>query len=289
MTHAIQDDEMSPEESDKICAERWRALMAMPHLSHVGSAGYNEKFRKEHDGHEDYRHLTFNLWTMFDTDRSKYDQETCDRIDWMERETRRMIIEAVDIFRRLEPEKVQSHADYNFGWRRLTNALRERQRLHLGDSKMYHLCQYLASRYGLDEPMVPMIENIPTIRDEWDDHEYRHAYVEAAIEQGLSHQVRFNRNIKGWTRQQLADATDVPVEVIDAVEDEQLHYFTGEKDHIEALLAIGKAFDIALSVTYVSFDELREAADHLSLGDVTIPSYGEEKAVRELSKPPVQS
>jgi hypothetical protein len=51
---------------------------------------------------------------------------------------------------------------YRAGWLALTQELRRRQALHLSDPdrQRYHLCQYLASVYGLKEVGHPMTESI---------------------------------------------------------------------------------------------------------------------------------
>jgi transcriptional regulator with XRE-family HTH domain len=270
---------MSPEEDDKVCAERWRALMAMPHVHTVGWAGYDPELRAKNGSHEDYRHLSVDFTTMVDNSGLK--DETLESIRLKEIEIKRKLTEAVDIVRKLQPDVVKTKSGehkYRDGWLHLTQEIRRRQAAAVGvDNEQYYLLQYLASRYGLGETYGPWIEPlVDSVKkvDDWDDLEYRHAYVQASVEQGLGWQVKINRQLRGWTEEQLAAKCNVAPGYIRNLERGEIP--DAEINFVDLRL-IGEAFDIALLVGYVSFGELREASKALAEEDLCVPSYDEDK------------
>jgi transcriptional regulator with XRE-family HTH domain len=94
---------------------------------------------------------------------------------------------------------------------------------------------------------------------QWDDKEYREAYMEASIEQAISWQVKINRQKRGLTKQQLADKAGVKVGVIERLEDPEIN------DHsIDLLVKVAKAFDCALSIKLLSYEQLAQESLDLS-------------------------
>ena len=85
----------------------------------------------------------------------------------------------------------------------------------------------------------------------WTDPEYRHAYVEAAIEQGLAWQIRTNRKSRGLSQEQLAQQIGTHQSAISRLEDPSYGSHS-----IETLLTLASAFDCALSVRFVPFSTL---------------------------------
>lgn len=93
----------------------------------------------------------------------------------------------------------------------------------------------------------------------WVDREYRHAYVEAAIEQGLAWQIRANRKSQGLSQEQLAQRIGSHQSAVSRLEDP-----TYGSHSIETLLSLATAFDCALSIRFVPFSTF--ARESLDLG-----------------------
>lgn len=97
-------------------------------------------------------------------------------------------------------------------------------------------------------------------RTEWEDKEYREAYMEAAIEQGVAWQIRINRKLRGWSQAKLAEALGTGQSAVSRLEDPS---YGGHS--LDTLIKVANAFDCALSVKLVSFSQL--AFDSERLGE----------------------
>lgn len=107
-----------------------------------------------------------------------------------------------------------------------------------------------------------------TSRPAWKDKEYREAYMEASVEQAISWQVKINRQKRGLTKQQLADKVGVKVRVIERLEDPEIN------DHsIELLVKVAKAFDCALSIKLLSYEQLAQESLDLSEEAQYVPPF----------------
>lgn len=95
-------------------------------------------------------------------------------------------------------------------------------------------------------------------RPEWEDKEYREAYMEAAIEQGIAWQIRINRKLRGWSQRELASILGTGQSAVSRLEDPSYG-----KHSLETLLKVANAFDCALTVKMVSFSELAYSSERL--------------------------
>jgi len=96
-------------------------------------------------------------------------------------------------------------------------------------------------------------------RPKWKDKEYREAYMEAAIEQGVAWQIRINRNLREMTEEDLAVHLGIESSVISELEDP-----TCGGHSLETLVNIAKAFDCALSVKFISYSQLALDSEKLA-------------------------
>lgn len=96
-------------------------------------------------------------------------------------------------------------------------------------------------------------------RQEWLDEEFRQAYAEAAVEQGIAWQIRANRRGRCWTQDDLARMLDTKQSAVSRLEDPE---YGGHS--LETLVKVAHAFDCALSVKFVSYSELAREAEDLS-------------------------
>lgn len=113
--------------------------------------------------------------------------------------------------------------------------------------------------------------NVKTDKPHWEDPRYRHAYASAAIEQSIAWQLRINREKRGWSHEELAHRSKVPLETVIALEDnEGLDLSVAV---LRPLIALAEAMDIALRLDFISFETLNEGAKHLGEEDLYIPPY----------------
>lgn len=96
-------------------------------------------------------------------------------------------------------------------------------------------------------------------RPQWADKEYREAYMEAAIEQGVAWQIKLNRKARNLTQAELASRIGTKQSAVSRFEDPEYGSHS-----LDTLIEIAKAFDCALSVKFVSYGKLAEEAEQLS-------------------------
>ena len=106
---------------------------------------------------------------------------------------------------------------------------------------------------------------------EWEDKEFREAYAEAAVEQGIAWQVKTNREMRGLTQKSLAELTHSRQSSISRMEDPEYG-----RHSLSALMKIAAAFDCALLVKFVAFSTLARESQCLSSDRLYAPSYTEE-------------
>jgi transcriptional regulator with XRE-family HTH domain len=99
-------------------------------------------------------------------------------------------------------------------------------------------------------------------RPQWRDKEYRQAYMEAAIEQGVAWQVKINRKFRGLSQKQLATAIGTQQSAISRLEDPEYGAHS-----LETLTEIAQAFDCALLVKFISYSDLAKESEMLSETD----------------------
>lgn len=108
-------------------------------------------------------------------------------------------------------------------------------------------------------------------KPEWSDAEYRHAYAEAAVEQGVAWQIRVNREARGLSQRELAARIGTHQSAVSRLEDPEHGRHT-----IPTLLKIAKAFDCALLIKLVPYSYLAWESEHLSPADLYAAPYSEE-------------
>lgn len=111
---------------------------------------------------------------------------------------------------------------------------------------------------SLSDPEVRALDRRP----EWQDREYREAYMEAAIEQGVAWQIRINRQKRGLSQKALASAIGTQQSAVSRLEDPE---YGGHS--IDTLMQIAKAFDCALAVKFISYSQLATEAERLTEGE----------------------
>jgi len=99
-------------------------------------------------------------------------------------------------------------------------------------------------------------------RPKWRDQEYREAYMEAAIEQGVAWQIQINRKFRHMSQTNLAHAIGTKQSAISRFEDPEYGAHS-----LDTLKLVAKAFDCALSVKFISYGDLARESERLSETD----------------------
>lgn len=108
-------------------------------------------------------------------------------------------------------------------------------------------------------------------RPKWRDKEYRDAYMEASIEQGIAWQIQINRKFRGLSQTDLAKAIGTRQSAISRLEDPAYG-----AQSLDTLVNIAKSFDCALSVKFVSFSHLAYESEKLGESDQYAATFMEE-------------
>lgn len=107
----------------------------------------------------------------------------------------------------------------------------------------------------------------------WRDREYREAYADAAVEQGVAWQVRTNREGRSLTQKELARLVGTKQSAISRTEDPEYGSYS-----IPMLQKIAHAFDCALIVKFAPYSVLARESASLSPHQLFVKSYVEEMA-----------
>ncbi|MBU1690510.1 MAG: helix-turn-helix domain-containing protein [Gammaproteobacteria bacterium] len=110
-------------------------------------------------------------------------------------------------------------------------------------------------------------------RRKWRNQEYRHSYMEAAIEQGVAWQIKINREKRNLSQGELANMIGSQQSAISRVEDTSYG-----RHRLETLTKIANAFDCALQVRFIPYSKLARDSDDLSPKALYAESYTEEIA-----------
>lgn len=94
----------------------------------------------------------------------------------------------------------------------------------------------------------PVTVRVP---QKWRDPEYRHAYMEAAIDQGVAWQIRVNREERGWTQAEFAKRIRSGQSAVSRLEDPEAGGL-----RLSTLKKVAQAFDCALIVRFAPYSEL---------------------------------
>lgn len=108
-------------------------------------------------------------------------------------------------------------------------------------------------------------------RPEWQEREYRQAYMEASIEQGVAWQIKVNRNKRGWTQQNLASRLGTKQSAIARLEDPEYGNHS-----LETLIQVAHAFDCALLVKFIPYSTLARESQKLAPDDLFAAGYESE-------------
>jgi len=108
-------------------------------------------------------------------------------------------------------------------------------------------------------------------RKKWKNAEYRHAYMEAALEQGVAWQIKINRESRKLSQAQLARCIGSRQSAISRAEDPSYG-----RHRLETLVKVANAFDCALQVKFVPYSQLAKDSDDLSPEALYAKSYLEE-------------
>jgi transcriptional regulator with XRE-family HTH domain len=109
--------------------------------------------------------------------------------------------------------------------------------------------------------------------------EYREAFVEENIKTGIAFQIRALRNREGWSQGVLGQKAGKPQNVISRLEDPDYGNFT-----IRTLLDLASAFDVAILVRFVSFDQLMNSLKNVSQEALAVPSFKAEQEIQQQQK-----
>ncbi len=108
-------------------------------------------------------------------------------------------------------------------------------------------------------------------KKKWRDPEYRHAYMDAAVEQGVAWQIKINREYRNLTQKQLARDIGSKQPCISRAEDPSYG-----RHNLETLTKIAHAFDCALQVKFIPYSQLAKESNDLSPAALYAKSYTEE-------------
>jgi hypothetical protein len=99
---------------------------------------------------------------------------------------------------------------------------------------------------------------------------YRHAYVGEHVRRGIAHQIRALREdpSRNWTQGELSKRLKKPQSVVSRMEDLDYGKFT-----VQTLLEIANAFDVALSIRFVSYPQFVAQTRDTTEGAMRVASF----------------
>lgn len=107
----------------------------------------------------------------------------------------------------------------------------------------------------------------------WADKEYRDAFVEAHTEEGVTFQIRANREARGWTQRDLAEKLGTHQSAVHRLEDP-----AAANIRLKTLQKLAHAFDCALLVKFVPYSTLASELQRQRPEDLVAVSYTEESS-----------
>jgi len=136
--------------------------------------------------------------------------------------------------------------------------------------------QYVRKAPDVPSKVIPIVLTTSPLskRTNWNDREYREAYMEAAIEQGVAWQIRINRLKRGLSQADLARAIGTQQSAVSRQEDPEYG-----RHNLDTLVQIAKVFDCALLVKFVSYSMLASDSDSLSENDQYAVPFSQEIGV----------
>lgn len=111
------------------------------------------------------------------------------------------------------------------------------------------------------------------MNDAFNDKEYRDAFVEANLRNGIAFQIRALRKHQGLSQRDLGEKMGKPQNVISRLEDPDYGKLT-----LQTLLTLARTFDVGLIVRFVSYGQLAASLVDVSDEALAVPSFEEERA-----------
>lgn len=122
-------------------------------------------------------------------------------------------------------------------------------------------------------PVGVSVHNRASIAAKLENEEYRNAYLESMVTHGIAHQIRVNRELRGWSQKALGISFGAGKKqsTISRLEDPAYGKYS-----IQTLLDIAKAFDVALIVKFVPFSKFLTETSNKTPDALFAKSYSEE-------------
>jgi transcriptional regulator with XRE-family HTH domain len=105
----------------------------------------------------------------------------------------------------------------------------------------------------------------------WKDKEFRHAYAVSSVEQGVAWQIRANRDHRGLSQKELAERLGTNQSAVSRLEDPEYGAHS-----LDTLLRLAEVFDCALSVKFISYEQLAEESADLRPERLVATSFDED-------------
>ena len=114
------------------------------------------------------------------------------------------------------------------------------------------------------------------INNDFQEKEYRIAFVDAMIRTGVAFQIKALRQREDMSQQDLGEIVNTPQNVISRYENSDYDGFT-----LKTLKRLASAFDVALIVKFASFGELRDLTKDRSPEVLAVPSFSKEQELKD--------
>lgn len=134
------------------------------------------------------------------------------------------------------------------------------------------------STEGSSPEMSSPTEILDRLRNDFEDEEYRHGYVEAELATRLAVQIRRLREDRGWTQKKLAELAGTKQSAISKLEDPGYGRYS-----LSLLLELARVFDVAIDVAFVPFSTALARAMG-GLEGLSIKSFAEDPFFESGSK-----
>jgi transcriptional regulator with XRE-family HTH domain len=109
------------------------------------------------------------------------------------------------------------------------------------------------------------------IPEEWNSREYRQSYMEAAIDNEISWQIRLNREYRGLSQKDLAKKTGTKQSAISRIENQEY-----AKHSMSTLTKIAHAFDCAIQIRFISYKDLALRVRNVKPENLIVYSFNNE-------------
>jgi transcriptional regulator with XRE-family HTH domain len=133
---------------------------------------------------------------------------------------------------------------------------------------------YVSNPSSLAMVTITSSRNICSLLEEkpkWANREYREAYMEAAVEQGVAWQIKINRTRRKMSQKMLAQALGTTQSAVSRMEDPEYGAHS-----LETLRQLAKIFDCALIVKFAGYSVLARESRRLSELDQYAPPFHHE-------------